>query len=122
MTLRGCAGFTLVELLVSAALASIGFLGLAALHANSLRTVAFGRDITIAITLATQEIEDLRRTPAASLADVGAQSITVGHRAYTRSATVSAAPIGTGKQVRVDVSWSNQFGSQTFRLDSVIGQ
>ncbi len=119
---RGSAGFTLVELLVSVALAGIGFLGLAALHANALRTSAVGRDTTVATALATQEIETLRRTPAASLSNVAAQSVVVGHRTYTRSATVSAAPVGTGVQVRVDVSWSNAFGAQTFRLDSVIGQ
>jgi prepilin-type N-terminal cleavage/methylation domain-containing protein len=122
MTRPGAAGFTLVELLVSAALASIGFLGLAALHVNTLRTSAVGRNITVATALATQEIEALRRTPATALTNVAAQSMTVGNRAYTRSATISAAPVGTGKQVGVDVAWSDEFGSHTFHLDSVIGQ
>ncbi len=122
MSGRGDAGFTLVELLVSAALASVGFLGLAALHANALRTTAFGRDVTVATTLAAQELEALRRTPATSLANVAAEAIAVGHATFTRSATVSPAPVGTGVQVRVDVAWTNEFGPQTFRLDSVIGQ
>lgn len=107
---------------MATALASIGFLGLAALHVTSLRASAVGRDMTIATTLAAQQIEALRRTPATALTDVAAQSITVAHRTFTRSATVAAAPVGTGVQVGVDVTWSNEFGSQAFHLDSVIGQ
>ncbi len=119
---RDSAGFTLVELLVATALASIGFLGLAALQVTSLRTSAVGRDTTVATSLATQGIEALRRTPATALVNVAAQSIMVGYRTFTRTATVSPAPVGTGKQVRVDVAWSNAFGAQTFTLNSVIGQ
>lgn len=122
MKRRDTAGFTLVELLVAAALASIGLLGLAALHANALRTSAVGRNTTIATSLATQQIEALRRTPAASLSDVGAYSVTVGNRPYTRTATIAGAPVGDGKKVTVNVAWSDEFGPHTFQLVSVIGQ
>jgi len=116
------AGFTLVEVLVAATLASIGLLGLTALHANALRTTAVGRNTNVATSLAAQGIEDLRRLPAASVASVSAQSITVAGRTYTRSATVSNAPVGTGKQVAVTVGWSDEFGAHSFQLVSVIGQ
>ena len=116
------AGFTLVELLVAASLASIGFLGLAALHANSIRTTAVGRNITVATALATEEIEILRRSSAASLADVASQNVTVGHLNFSRSATVAAVGPGTAKQVTVNVGWNDQFGAHTFALVSVIGQ
>ena len=120
--MAGQAGFTLIEVLVAASLASIGLLGLTALHANALRSTAVGRNTSVATSLAAQEIEDLRRLPATSVTSVSAQSITVAGRTYSRSATVSNAPIGTGKQVAVMVGWSDEFGAHTFQLVSVIGQ
>ncbi len=119
---RGDSGFTLVELLVAASVASIGFLGLAALHANSIRTTAVGRNITVATQLATEEMEILRRTPAASLTNVAAANVTVGYLTYTRSATVAPVGPGTAMQVTVNVAWNDQFGAHTFPLISVIGQ
>jgi len=117
------AGFTLVELLVAASVASIGFLVLAALHANSIRTTAVGRNITAATGLAQEEIEIMRRTAAASLANLGSQNVVVGHVTYARSATVVAVgPGGTARQVTVNVGWNDQFGAHTFALVSVIGQ
>ena len=116
------AGFTLLELLVAASVASIGFLGLAALHANSIRTAAVGRNITAATGLAQQQIEVMRLTPAASLANVGSSNIVVGGVTYARSATVAPVGPGTAQQVTVNVGWNDQFGAHTFALVSVIGQ
>jgi len=119
---RGEAGFTLVELLVAATLASVGFLGLAALHANAIRTTAVGRNMNVATALASQQIEALRRTPASALEDVDAQTITVDHKQFTRSATITAVGPGTAKQVSVHVTWSDAFGNHDYALVSVIGQ
>ena len=121
-TLRSNAGVTLVELLVASLLAAIGFLGLAALHANALRTTAVGRNMSVATALAAQQIEVLRRTPAASLASTDPEDITSGHRVYTRSATVAAVGPGTAKQITVDVAWSDAFGAHDLALVSVVGQ
>lgn len=121
-TLRSNAGFTLVELLVASMLAAVGFLGLAALHANSLRTTGVGRNMSIATALATQQIEILRRTPAASLVSTDPENITSGHRVYTRTATVAAVGPGTAKQITVDVGWSDAFGAHDLTLVSVMGQ
>ncbi len=119
---RSEAGFTLVEVLVAATLASIGFLGLAALHANAIRTTAVGRNMSVATGLASQEIEAMRHSAASALGDVAAQTITVDHKAFTRAATVAAVGPGTAKQVTVDVTWSDAFGGHDYRLVSVIGQ
>lgn len=119
---RGDAGFTLIELLVAATLASVGFLGLAALHANAIRTTAVGRNMSVATALASQQIEALRHVPAAALEDIDTQSITVAHRTFTRSATVAAVGPGTAKQITVDVGWSDAFGAHDLSLVSVIGQ
>jgi len=112
-------GFTLIEILVAGSVASIGFLGLAALHATALRVTAAGRNITAATNLATQQIESMRRTPSAALADVPATTVTVGAQSFTRTAAVVAA--GGAKQVTIDVNWTDQLGSQGVHLVTVIG-
>jgi len=119
---RGEQGFTLVELLVASALAGIGFLGLAALHGNAIRSTSVGRNVTIATSLAAEQLERMRRTPAPDLVNVPAATVTVGNRSYQLSATVAAAPAGSSRQVTVNVDWTDQFGPHEVRLVTVIGQ
>jgi len=114
-------GFTLVELLVAAALAGIGFLGLAALHGASIRATSVGRNTSVATTLATQQLEAMRRTPSSALASVDPETLTVGAHDFVRSTTVAGTGPGDSKQVRVDVDWHDQFGSHQVRLVTVIG-
>ena len=114
-------GFTLVELLVAAAVASIGFLGLAALHVTSIRATSVGRNTSVATTLATEQLEAMRRTPSNALASVDPETVTVGAHDFVRQATVVAAPPGGSKQVTVDVDWSDQFGTHQVRLVTVMG-
>ena len=120
--LRSNDGFTLVEMLVAAMLAAVGFLGLAALHANAIRTTGVGRNMSVATALAMQHIEALRRTPAAALASTDPETITAGYREYTRTATVAGVGPGTAKQITVDVAWSDAFGAHDLVLVSVVGQ
>lgn len=119
-TIRNEDGFTLVELLVAAALAAIGFLGLAATHANAIRATAVGRNLGTATQLATEEVEMLRRQPYDEVASGDSESVAVHGRSYERTVTVSAAPAGISKQVRVDVAWSDPFGPHAMTLVTVI--
>lgn len=115
-------GFTLIELLVAASLAGIGFVGLAALHANAIRTTSVGRNANLASTLAAEQIESMRRTPVGALASVPSQSVLVGNRSFQRQVTVTAAPTGSARQVTVDVDWTDQLGGHRVELVTVIGQ
>jgi prepilin-type N-terminal cleavage/methylation domain-containing protein len=114
-------GFTLVELLVAAALASIGFLGLAALHATAIRATSVGRNTSVATTLATEQLEAMRRVPSSALASLDPAALTVGAHEFVRSTTVTGTPPGDAKQVTVDVDWYDQFGPHQVRLVTVIG-
>ena len=114
-------GFTLIEILVAGSVASVGFLGLAALHATALRVTASGRNMTAATMLATQQIESMRRTPTEALASISGQTVNAGAQTFTRTVTVANAPPGGAKQVTVDVNWSDQLGSQIVHLVTVIG-
>jgi type IV pilus modification protein PilV len=113
-------GFTLIELLVAMTIASVGFLGLAATHATAIRATAVGRNQTVATTLAQEQLEQLRRVPYTSIANISSTNVTVGAKTYALRADVSAAPGGTAKQVTSRVDWSDQFGPHTVQLLTVI--
>lgn len=119
-SMRNEQGFTLIELLVAAALAAIGFLGLAATHASAIRATAVGRNLGAATALATEQIEMLRRQPYDLLASGDAESVDVHGRSYSRTVTVEASPAGISKQVQVDVAWNDPFGAHAMTLVTVI--
>ena len=113
-------GFTLVELLVAATIAGVGFLGLAATHATAIRATAVGRNQTVATTLAQEQIEQLRRLPYVLIANISSSNVTLGAKTYAIRADVSAAPGGTSKQVASRVDWTDQFGAHVVQLLTVI--
>ncbi len=113
-------GFTLVELLVAAAIAAVGFLGLAATHATALRATTVGRSMGAATITATEQIEVLRRIPYAAVVTGAAEGVTINGTTYTRTVGVTAAPAGTSKRVQVTVNWSDQFGPHQVVLLTVI--
>jgi len=113
-------GFTLVELLVAATLASIGFLGLAATHATALRATTVGRSSSVATLRAAEQIEILRRADYDAVTSSAATGTTENGVTYTRTVNVSASPAGDSKRVQVLVAWSDQFGPHQVELISVI--
>ena len=118
----GQRGFTLVELLVATSVASVGFLGLAALHATAIRATSYGGNTSAATMFAAQQLEIMRRTPASALVSVPAQTVAVGAQSFSRQATVSPTGTGAAKQVIVDVSWSDQMGPHVVHLVTVMAQ
>src|SRR5689334_6964433 len=60
-------GFTVIELMVAISLATVMFVGLAAIMATSLRTLAVTRSRGQANEVATQGSEDLQRSAFSSL-------------------------------------------------------
>ncbi len=72
------AGFTLIELVVAISLATILFVGLAALMGSSLRTLAVTRGRGQANEIATQGIEDLQRFNFSGLVSCSAPTVPPG--------------------------------------------
>jgi type IV pilus modification protein PilV len=114
-------GFTLVEVLVATAIASIGFLGLAATHVASVRATAVGRNVSIATNMAAEHIESLRRMDFDEVVSVSPTSETRSNLSFTRSTTVAALG-ATSKKVTMNVGWTDQFGSHNVQLITVVGE
>jgi prepilin-type N-terminal cleavage/methylation domain-containing protein len=120
--LRDEGGFTLVELLVAAVIAAVGFLGLAATHTIAIKTTSVGRSTSIATRLASEQLEVMRRQPYAQVETIEEEDVTVGNRQFTRRATVGAAALGSAKKVTSTVQWTDQFGLHTMQLVTVIAE
>ena len=116
-------GFTLVEILVAMSIAAVGFLGLAATHMTSVRATVFGRNVSLATSLANETIETLRRTPYAEIASASPATVSREGISFTTATTVAA--LGTSsKKVTMLVSWRDQFGNHAsgVQLVTVIGE
>jgi len=126
--LRRQEGFTLMEVLVATTIAAVGFLGLAATHVTSVRATAMARNISIATSVASEQIETLRRMPYDDVVTSSPTTVARGHMTFTSTATVAA--VGTSsKKVTLGVGWSDQFGTHApgtsspgVQLVTVIGE
>lgn len=114
-------GFTLIEVLVATAIASIGFLGLAATHIAAVRATAVGRNVSIATGMAMEQLETMRRLPYDEVVSASPATVTQGYLHFTRTATVAAVGT-TSKKVTMGIGWSDQFGSHNVQLITVIGE
>lgn len=105
-------GFTLVEVLVAMSIAAIGFLGLAATHVTSMRATVFGRNVSLATSIANESIETLRRRPYAEIASASPSTVVREGISFTSTTTVAA--LGTSsKKVTMGIGWTDRFGTHT---------
>ncbi len=105
-------GFTLVEVLVAMSIAAVGFLGLAATHVTSMRATVFGRNVSLAISIANETIETLRRRPYAEIATASPSTVVREGISFTSTTTVAA--LGTSsKRVTMGIGWTDRFGTHT---------
>ena len=105
------AGFTLLEVMISLAILSVGLLGMASLTASIIRTTSFSNDFTTATALAQDKLEELVNTSFGSLTSnndtVNADGSAGG--TYTRTWTIAAS--GNNKSIIVTVAWTSDYGT-----------
>jgi type IV pilus assembly protein PilV len=103
-------GFTLLEVMIALVVLSIGLLGLASLQIMAIKGNSFGQQMTVASTLAQNQLEQLRRTSGA-LAD-GNDTVTDQNGiTYTRTWTVTPnTPQQGATTVLITISWTGPTG------------
>jgi prepilin-type N-terminal cleavage/methylation domain-containing protein len=112
-------GFTIIEVMAATFIIAVAFLGLATVHVTSSKAHSLGMNHGSAALLATQELETMRRNTFATIQS-GSSTASVGGVAYTMTRTVTNVPLG--KKVGVVVTWTDRFGPQTLRTQTVISQ
>jgi type IV pilus assembly protein PilV len=116
------AGFTLVESMLTLAIMSVGLLALAGLQITALRGNAFSRNMTTAVSIAEQSLEQLKNTPYTDIAAEAATQVTASQLQFTRQVTVTNGPLPNTKSINVLVSWQDQAQTHTLPLATIISQ
>ena len=106
--MRNARGFTIVEVLVTAAVVAVALLAIAGMMPTAYRTVDWSGEETVAVTLAKQRLEWLRNQPYTSAplaAGTTTENLTGNNAGYTRQTVViDDDPILGVKRVMVTVT------------------
>ncbi len=106
--MRKAAGFSLVEVLIAAAILAVALLAIASMFPTAYRTVDWSGDQTVAVTLAQQRLEWLRNqtyTSAPLAAGTTTENLTGTYVGYTRTTTIQVdTPTSGVRQVAVTVA------------------
>ncbi|HEX3121023.1 MAG TPA: prepilin-type N-terminal cleavage/methylation domain-containing protein, partial [Candidatus Acidoferrum sp.] len=84
-------GFTLIEMMVSILILTIGLVGTAALMSNSVNMGAHARYVSTAALLASEKMEDLDRYPDGDTNILPGGSLTASVKGYSDSVQISTA-------------------------------
>ena len=104
----GARGFSLIEMLISIVILSVSLLAMASLMAATTRNNASGAQITEAINLAQDKIEELSVTPSGNLLPGTDQKKGSTGVNYSRNWTVLPNATGNLRAVTVTVNWNDQ--------------
>ena len=117
--LRDKKGFTLLEVMITMLISTIGLLGLASMQVMAIKGNSFGQQMTVASTLAQNQLEEMRQN-AGALAD-GEDTVT-DHNGitYTRTWTVTPnTPQTNMNTVLINVVWTGPTGTGSEALRTV---
>ncbi len=118
--LKDIKGFTLLEVMIAMVILAIGLLGLASLQIMAIKGNSFGQQMTVASTIAQNQLEQLRRTPAA-LANGNNTFTDQNGVTYTRSWIVAANQPQTGMNtVTMTISWTGPTGQGSEAIRSIV--
>jgi len=118
------AGFTLIEVMMSAVVLAIGLLALAAMQGAAIKANYQAKKHTLAVALAENQIESYRNTaydslPSETKTESDLVSGDVGH--FTRVTTIqNDTPLAGLKTITVSVSW-NDGKLRTATVKTIIG-
>ena len=104
----GARGFSLIEMLISLVILSVSLLAIASLMAMTTRNNASGTQMTEAINLAQDKIEELSVTPSGNLLPGNDQKKGSTGINYSRNWTVLPNATGNLRAVTVTVNWNNR--------------
>jgi type IV pilus assembly protein PilV len=110
--LKNIKGFTLLEVMIALVILAVGLLGLASLQVMAIKGNSYGQEMTVASTLAQNQLEQLRRTAGALVSGTDYPPPDQNGIQYTRAWIIAANQPQTGMNtVTITISWTGPTGS-----------
>ena len=124
--LKDPGGFTLLEVMITVVILAIGLLGLAGLQIVAIKGNSFGQQMSVASTLAQNQLEQLRQIPYASLSDGSSDgndtyTEAVNGVSYTRVwQAVTDVNHPDWLTLNVTISWTGPTTGSTITLSTIV--
>jgi type IV pilus assembly protein PilV len=116
-------GFTLIEIMITLVILSIGLVALAGLQASAIKGNAFSKRMTAAVSIANQKLEQIKDTAYANILSESPTQITQSNMRFTRQVTVTNnSPLADTKTVNVTITWSDGSNSHSVPMTTIISQ
>src|SRR5262244_1298111 len=113
-------GFTLIEVMITMVVLSIGLVALAGIQISAIKGNAFSRRMTTAVSVAEQTIEQIKNTPYDNVQSQSTTQVTAANMNFNSQVNVTNTTPTNGKRVEVTVSWSDSGKSHDVRLSTII--
>ena len=120
-------GFTLIEIMITLVILSIGLVALAGLQVTAIKGNTFSKRMTAAVSIANQKLEQIKDMAYGDILSQSPTQITIteGNQSsmnFTRQVTVTNGPLANTKTVNVTVTWSGSSKSYSVPITTVISQ
>jgi type IV pilus assembly protein PilV len=114
-------GFTLIEIMITLVILSIGLTALAGLQVSAIKGNTFSKRMTAAVSIANQKLEQIKDTAYANI--LSESSTQIPDTGFTRQVTVTNnSPMANTKTVIVTVTWSDGSNSHSVPITTIISQ
>ena len=113
-------GFTLIEVMITMVVLSIGLVALAGIQISAIKGNAFSRRMTTAVSVAEQTIEQIKNSPYDNVQSQSTTQVTAANMNFNSQVNVTNTTPTNGKRVEVTVSWSDSGKSHDVRLSTII--
>lgn len=116
-------GFTLIEIMITLVILSVGLIALAGLQITAIKANAFSKRMTAAIAVAEARIEELKDTPYANVLSESPTPVVAASMNFTRQVTVTTnSPVPNTKTIQVTVTWTEGSQSHVVPISTIINQ
>jgi type IV pilus assembly protein PilV len=115
--------FTLIEVMIALVVLSIGLIALAGLQVSAIKGNNFSKRITTAISIADDQIEQLKNIPYADIQAEPATNLTVSNMNFSREVIVTINnPLPNTKRIDVTVRWIDGAKSYSMPISTIISK
>ena len=116
-------GFTLIEVLITLVILSVGLLALAGLQISAIKGNANSKRMTMAVSISEKKIEQIKHTSYTSIQSESAQQFFDGGISFTRQVIMADNnPFQNTKKIDITVTWKDGSKSHTVPLSTIISQ